>query len=686
MPVTERQEWLEADGLGGFASGTATGVRTRRYHALLLSAATPPTGRQVLVAGMDVMVEAGGTIVALSSQRYAPDVVHPDGVSRIEHFDIDPWPRWRYRAGALVIEHSIFVPKALPVTVLRWRAVDAAGSGRLPPQRAQNPWRGPRLMVRPFVAGRDYHSLQHENGGFRFDPAIEGPRVRWTPYDGVQPIVAASNARFTYQPDWYRNFLYAEERARGLDAIEDLACPGVFEWDLSVGEAVLVLAADTTATRELLAGSEPEKVVEQLAETEQRRRSAFRNRLERSADAYLVRRGTGATIAAGYPWFTDWGRDTFIALRGLCLASGRYGDARQILIEWAGTVSEGMLPNRFPDGGDTPEFNAVDASLWFIVAAHEWLASDSSVTAEDRSRIHIAIEAILDGYTRGTRFGIRADTDGLLAAGVPGLQLTWMDARVGDRVITPRIGKPVEVQALWINALWIGAHVSPRWKEPLTRALVSFDNRFWHDAADALYDVVDIDHVPGTADTSFRPNQILAVGGLPLALIDGARARRLVDAVEQHLWTPLGLRSLASGESAYVGRYAGGVESRDGAYHQGTVWPWLLGPFVDAWVRTRGNTPAAVEEARQRFLDPLLAHLDTAGLGHLPEVADGDPPHTAGGCPFQAWSVGEALRLDRLVLARTTQPDTAGPQWHQSAGGSSEARSRRALRKAARVS
>jgi predicted glycogen debranching enzyme len=635
MTISERGEWLEADGLGGFASGTVTGPRTRRYHALLLTASTPPTGRQVLVAGMEVHVVVDGIPAALSTQRYAPDVVHPDGATRIEQFTTEPWPTWTYRIGDQRIEHSLFVPKGLPMTMLRWRAVNQIGAVR--------------LTVRPLLACRDYHSLQHENGAFRFEPEIDGSIVRWTPYDGVQPFVAASNGTFTAAPDWYRNFIYSEELARGLDATEDLACPGTFDFDLTQGDAVLSFAADIAATRQVLADA-PERVAFALSRSEEKRRAAMTSRLERSADAYVVRRGEGSTIVAGYPWFTDWGRDTFIAVRGLCLAVGRYDAARQILLQWAGAVSGGMLPNRFPDAGETPEYNAVDASLWFVVAAHEWLAADRTVSERDRRQVHDATEAILDGYLRGTRFGIRADADGLLAAGIPGVQLTWMDARVGDRVITPRIGKPVEVQALWINALWIGAHVSDRWKMPLECASAAFDRRFWNEDAGALFDVVDVDHVPGTADPSFRPNQILAVGGLPLALLDGARARRVVDAVERQLWTPLGLRSLASGESAYVGRYAGGVESRDGAYHQGTAWPWLLGPFVEAWVSSRGNTTKARQEARRRFLDPLLAALDVAGLGHLPEVADGDPPHAPGGCPFQAWSVGEALRLDRVVL------------------------------------
>ncbi len=234
---------------------------------------------------------------------------------------------------------------------------------------------------------------------------------------------------------------------------------------------------------------------------------------------------------------------------------------------------------------------------------------------------------------------------------MPGVQLTWMDAKVGDWVVTPRIGKPVEVQALWLNALHVGSRFSERWRERFTRGQASFRTRFWNDEAGGLFDVVDCDHRPGVVDAAFRPNQIFAVGGLPLALVEGERARRLVDAVAARLWTPLGLRSLAAGEPGYVGRYAGGVRERDGAYHQGTVWPWLLGAFVEAWVRVRGGTPEAKRTARERFLVPLWRHLDDAGLGHVSEIADGDPPHAPRGCPFQAWSVGEALRLDRVVLA-----------------------------------
>jgi predicted glycogen debranching enzyme len=393
-------------------------------------------------------------------------------------------------------------------------------------------------------------------------------------------------------------------------------------------------------------------VVAELRESELRRRALFASPLHRAADAYRVRRGSGSTIIAGYPWFGDWGRDTFIAMRGLCFATGRLEEARDILVEWAGVVSEGMLPNRFPDHGETPEYNSVDASLWYVVAVHEYLdlvVRDHGRGAEDASVLRGAVESILEGYKRGTRFGIRADADGLLACGVPGVQLTWMDAKVGDWVVTPRIGKPVEVQALWVNALWIAGQWSPKWNDLFAKARASFEARFWNEDAGALFDVVDCDHRTGMNDAAIRPNQIFAIGGLPLAILGGERARRIVRLVQAKLLTPVGLRSLAPGEPGYAARYEGGVLQRDGAYHQGTVWPWLIGPFVEAWLRVRDNTHFARAAARMQFLKPLLEHRGVAGLGHLSEITDADAPHAPRGCPFQAWSLGEVLRLEALL-------------------------------------
>jgi predicted glycogen debranching enzyme len=380
----------------------------------------------------------------------------------------------------------------------------------------------------------------------------------------------------------------------------------------------------------------------------------YPSRLHRSADQYIVKRGSGCTVIAGYPWFTDWGRDTFISLRGLCLATGRVSTARRILLEWAETVSEGMLPNRFPDeSGGAAEYNAVDASLWFINAVHDlFFASESGRGLADpqRRRLMAAVDEILRGYSRGTRYGIRCDSDGLLAAGEPGVQLTWMDAKVGGHVVTPRIGKPVEVQALWLNALAFAGREHAEWRRLFERALPAFRTKFWNLDRGCLYDVLDVDHVPGRVDGSLRPNQIFAVGGLPVQLFTGPRARQIVDVVERALLTPLGLRSLAPGEPEYVPRYDGNPWHRDHAYHQGTVWPWLMGAFVEGWIRARDNTRQARSEARDRFVRPLLAQLDSFGIGHLPEITDAEAPFAPRGCPFQAWSLGELLRLTSGTL------------------------------------
>ena len=564
------------------------------------------------------------------------------GRRTLKNVPLEPWPTWRFELEeGLSIEQELFVPHGQSALVLTWRMVGDLGKSA-------------KLTVRPLLSGRDFHGTHHENPSFRFDPDVRGDRVHWKPYNDIPAIVAESNGRYSHNPAWYRNFCYVEERARGLDYLEDLASPGLFDWDLQKEAASLIFFAEGFADFSTAEG-ETLQIANKLRAQELQRRSAFSFPLAAAADSYLVKRGSGKTIIAGYPWFGDWGRDTFISLRGLCLAADHLETARDILAEWAGTVSMGMLPNRFPDRGVEPEFNSVDASLWYIIAVFEYLrASHGKPELEEddvTAKLQEAIEAILSGYSKGTRFGIRADEDGLLAAGEPGVQLTWMDAKVGEQVITPRIGKPVEVQALWINALWIGQSVSSRWKPFFAKASQTFAIRFWNEARGQLYDVIDVDHRAGAVDPSFRPNQIFSVGGLPLVLLPTDRARQVVDAVEAALCTPMGLRSLGPGEPGYVPRYEGDVWHRDSAYHQGTVWPWLIGPFVEAWVRVRGNSPEMKRVARERFLNPLRDHLEQAGLGHLSEIADGDPPHTPRGCPFQAWSLGELLRLDRVVLA-----------------------------------
>jgi glycogen debranching enzyme len=520
--------------------------------------------------------------------------------------------------------------------------------------------------VRPLLAARDYHCLGGESAGFCFDAqVIGGGNVAWQPYPDRPAITALTSGRYQHDPIWYRQFLYVEERARGLDHLEDLGAPGIFRFRLEPA-----MDWGRSATVVLRAGRAPWGDAGAIAADHQAVEIARRgDPIERAVDAYLVRRGSGLTVVAGYPWFTDWGRDTFIAIRGLCLAPGRpahrLDQARAVLTAWADEVTGGMVPNRFTDG-EAPELNAVDASLWFVIAAGE-LLERAQVSAAERQRIAAAVESILSAYLAGTRYRIGCAEDGLIAAGEPGVQLTWMDAKVDGRVITPRIGKPVEIQALWVNALAVGERLgdhaaAARFAELRRRATESFLARFPASSHRGLNDVVDADHVPGNDDASFRPNQIFAVGGLPLALIEGPAARAVVDEVERRLWTPRGLRSLDPDDPAYRSHYQndqsshGSALNRDESYHQGTVWPWLAGPFVEAWLRVRGNQPEARAEARRRFVEPMAAGLVTSGLGHISEIADGDPPHAPRGAPFQAWSLGEYLRARAMVNADKGNP------------------------------
>ena len=661
-------EWLEPDGRGGFASGTVGGERTRRYHALLLPATRPPVGRMVLVNGLEAALETAAGRFPLSTQRYpggadGKDVIEPRGCDLLVDFQSDPWPRWTFQIpDGTRIEHEIFIHQATGLTTLAWRWVQ--------PPRVPGLC---RLEVRPLFSGRDYHALHHENAAFDFTPVSvedDGHSVRWQPYAGVPGVRAWSSGVYRRDPQWYRRFLYTQERARGMDDLEDLAAPGVFTFDLGRDgnrAALLLGVAEGAITAPpvpapVSATVNAARLLPALRDDEQRRRAVLRDPLRRAGDAYLVNGGRGETIVAGYPWFTDWGRDTFISLRGLCLTAGRFENARDVLLPWADAVSEGMLPNRFPDGGEAPEYNSVDAALWFVVAAHDYLslapppadAAGLERWSRDQLQLLNTCEAILSGYAAGTRHGIRLDPgDGLLFSGIgaPDVALTWMDARVDGRPVTPRAGKAVEIQALWLNALYLMAANSTRWRALHEQGSLSFARKFWNPTRGYLFDVIDVDGVPGQNDPALRPNQIFAAGGLGLVLLPPEQARAVVDCVERELLTPMGLRTLARGEPGYAGRYEGNPSQRDSVYHQGTVWPWLLGPFVEAWVRVQGEGKTARADARARFLDPLLAGLkDSAGLDHLPEITDAEPPFAPKGCPFQAWSMGELTRLALGVL------------------------------------
>ena len=632
-------EWLEADGLGGFASGTVDGVRTRRHHAVLLAspANLPPI---VLVNGCDTWLETPEGRIALTSQHYLPDVLHPDGASRIVAFEYEPWPRWTLRPmEGLDVVHELLVPSGLGVVALSWRLWHVPGrrsrAGRI------------GLRVRPLLSGRAMDVLHRENDAFHFGAHEEQSAVTWHPYAALPAITALTNGAYTHAPDWYRSFLLAGDRDAGLDHVEDLAAPGEFQFDLTRGEAVLLLVAGTAteAMAELPSHGAPEAALAELRRIERRRRPDT-GRLESAAEAYVIAGEDRQAVMPHYPGRPGVTRETLAAVRGLCLATGQLDDARAILLDAADAI-EGALASH----GDpaAPCFEAADLPLWFALAAFEFLATIDRrrrrVVARQRRRLLDTVSAVLDHAGSGVDPGLRLDDDGLLTVGTPGSAPTWMNARRDGVPVTPRVGKPVEIEALWLTVLRLAGDVWPRWDAVHQRGRTAFRDRFWDSDAGHLADVIDVDHVPGTRDTRLRPNQLLAVGGLPFGLLDDERARRVVEVVEQRLWTRLGPRTLAPATPDY----AGSCED-DALAHQGAAAPWLAGAFIEAWVRVNGGTREVRAEARARFLHPLVHHLDEAGLGHMSERADGDPPHAPRGVRFHAHGLAEALRVHRGVL------------------------------------
>ena len=627
-------EWLETNGRGGFSSGTVAGANTRRYHALLLVARKPPSERFVLVNHLEEWVEVNGQTIPLSSNCY-PGAIHPDGYKSCGSFTTDPWPTWTYACAGVLIQREIFCVQGRDLVIVRWRLL----------KKMKCPV---TLRVRPMLSGRDYHSAHHENAALDSNFTEGDQTVTWHPYRDLPAVHAFHTGMYRHEPSWFRQVQFSIDQQRGLDYAEDWWSPGELTYQLKAGEdAPLVFTTKSVNALDVAA----------LIDVERERRARLQKsapscdplarQLWRAAEQYLSQRGSQQTVIAGYPWFTDWGRDTFISLPGLCLVTGRTDIAWQVIESFAAHVSEGMVPNRFPDAGEQPEYNTIDASLWFVHAIDRYLDATG-----DESRVREiawpAVQEILDGYRRGTRYGIRMDEDGLISGGVPGAQLTWMDAKVGDWVVTPRHGKPVEIQALWIRALEVGemlarrfgeADYADRCRNDRTCAIASFRDRFWYEQGGYLYDVID---GPEGNDASFRPNQLYVLS-LVEGLVPRDRAQQILRLAEAQLLTPVGLRTLSPADSRYRPRYEGGVLERDGAYHQGTVWPFLLGPFVTAWMKTFGRSVAVRTQARG-FLAGLEAHLSEGCLGQVSEIFDADAPHQQRGCFAQAWSVAEPLR------------------------------------------
>jgi predicted glycogen debranching enzyme len=641
-------EWLETNGRGGFASGTVAGANTRRYHALLLTARRPPSDRYVLVNHVEEWLSIDGETVSLSTNLY-PGAIHPNGYTHCTSFSSIPWPTWTFTCRGKKIQREIFCIQGRDIVVVRWKLIGTK--------------KGPVVLnVRPMLTGRDYHGLHHENGTLLAEAKLQEGQVVWCPYHSLPAVRAFHSGSYHHQPDWYRYLDFPVERQRGLDFQEDWWSPGEFRFELQPGrDHTLAFSSEIVDKLDVARLTKRERIrraglyeavpgVDPLAET-----------LRQAAEVFLVQRGTKQTIIAGYPWFTDWGRDTFISLPGLCLVTGRYDVAWQVIESFAGHVSEGMVPNRFPDIGEEPEYNTIDAALWFVYAVERYLTYSKS-TAGVRSVVWPAIKQILDGYRRGTRYDIHMDGDGLIAGGTTGIQLTWMDAKVGDWVVTPRHGKPVEIQALWVRALDVGARLAVQCGEldyaagcrkDRARAVKSFHQRFWYEEGKYLYDTID---GPEGNDPSIRPNQVYAIA-LCDDLLTKEQAKQVLQVVKEHLLTPVGLRTLSPQDHRYRPRYEGGPTERDSAYHQGTVWPFLLGSFVTAWLKAYG-TSAKTRVKSRSFLEGLGFHFQEACLGQVSEIFDGDAPHHPRGCPAQAWSIAEPLRalVEDLGVRIRTEP------------------------------
>ncbi len=607
-----KHEWLETNGLGGFASSTLTGANTRRYHGLLMAATQPPAVRHLLLSKMEETLIVGDERFDLASNLY-PGTAHPEGYRYLVQFRLDPFPVFTFEAGGVTVEKRVFMVQNENTVVVEYQCMPGSP--------------GCRLELRPLIAFRGYHDLTQANRVLNGAFDETAGMVSIQPYPQLPRLWLAHNAgAVTKEGFWYFNFDYPIERARGLESNEDLFCPFVLSFNLQPGAAAVVIASTVSHQAEESA---------RLKAAETARRAPTDDPLVAAARHFIVRRGELHSVIAGYPWFTDWGRDTMIALPGLTLVSGRFDVARDILLAFAAVLDQGMLPNSFTDA--VPEYGSADAALWFFEAIRQYVEY-SKDTEFVRTQLYEKLKDVAGWHVRGTRQSIRVDTDGLLLAGDPTTSLTWMDARVDNRPVTPRNGKPVEIQALWYNALRFVSRLAKDFGDEPAHAFHAdlasrfernFDPLFWNEHVGYYADVVD----GGVQDLSLRPNQVIALS-LGYSAVPEDKAGKILDAVERHLLTPFGLRTLSPFDPRYSGRYGGSVAERDSSYHQGTVWPWLLGPYI-----------TALRRSAPELLQPLSAFLVSRGTGQLPELFDGDAPHEPRGCFAQAWSVGEILRV-----------------------------------------
>lgn len=622
----ESREWLVTNGIGGYGSGTLSGILTRRYHGMLVAALDPPLGRTLLGSKCDEIIHCEGKEYVLSSDRWHSGELSPEGYRYIESFWFEgSIPVWRYTIGNALLEKRIWMEPKANTTYIQYHLSKAP----LPIE----------ISLKMMVNYRSYHQTTHA-GNWHFDITAIPTGLKVEAFQGATPFyILSDRAKGVLKNEWYHGYFLKEEQERGLDCSEDHLHAGTFVSSLKEGESLtLVFTTEESADLDGNASLARRKKGESANDN---KKPFWIRQLLLAAEAFIVDRSPGGkTIIAGYHWFGDWGRDTMISLPGLTITTGRSDVAKTILQTFAKFVDQGMLPNRFPDGGNPPEYNSVDASLWYFLAISSYYhaTKDKDLVKE----IFPVLSGMIDWFLKGTRYQIHVDAkDGLLHAGEKGVQLTWMDAKVGDFVVTPRIGKPIEVNALWVNALKIMGDFSRLLHQPSEmfdsaseKATIGFQ-RFWNEQARYCYDVID---GPEGDDLTLRPNQVFAVS-LPFSPFPIDKQKAIVEILGSKLLTPRGLRSLSPEDSRYRGRYRGSPSERDGVYHQGTVWGYLLGPYSIAHFKVFNDKEAAL-----KILEPMSDHLLEAGIGTCSEIFDGNPPFTPRGCIAQAWSVAEIIR------------------------------------------
>jgi len=674
LQIAETREWLVTNGLGGYASATAAGTTTRRYHGLLVAALQPPVKRTVLVNSIDETLRYLGNSFSLGTNRWKSGFVSPNGYLQIENFHLEgSKPVWRYSVEDALLEKRVWMKQGENTAYVRYSLV----RGRAPIE----------LDAKVLVNYRDFHqTTQNPDWTARVDAVECGLEV--VAFEGATPFYLKSAAgTWTVRNEWYRSYYLPAEHERGLDDEEDRLYAGQLHFQLQTGESVTI----ALSTEEGVSLDGEDAITERsnyevkLFQSWQTHRArsctsaaddepSWLWQLVLAADQFLVRRGlldqeNGWSVIAGYPWFNDWGRDTMIALPGLTLAMGRPEIARKILLSLTKYVDGGMLPNSFSDEGDRPTYNTADATLWLFEALRQYFAATQD--REILEELYPALAAIMDAHVNGTRYNIKVDpTDALLYAGSAQVQVTWMDAKVGDWVVTPRAGKAAEINALWINSLQTMAGFARLLGQPsegyerLAEKATRNFQRFWNAERQCCYDVIDTP--AGGNDAALRPNQIFAVS-LPVSPLSHMQQRAVVDIVAEQLLTSHGLRSLGPFEPGYKGEYGGSTRERDSAYHQGTVWGWLLGPFALAHYRVYKDAALA-----QSFLEPLGMTISSGGLGTLGEIFSGDAPFAPAGAIAQAWTVGEVIRAWEALSAAMAPVDAAvTPPLYSSRGAGS---------------